>query len=180
MKKFFLTILIPISVVACSVQPTEPKPITSHTAIVSTVTLPTPALAPTQMADNDVAEEAEVRGLVEDFGKTLQSVSLLSPDAEKQIEKRYAEFVSPTLLERWISDVSKAPGRTVSSPWPDRIEISTLLKDGSDRYAITGNVVEVTSGEEVANGDAAAKIPVRIVVQNDQGRWLITEYKEER
>jgi len=179
MKKFFMTLLIPISVVACSVQPAKPEPTTSPMAIGSTVTLTTPAIAPTQMADNDVSEEADVRGLVEDFGKTLQTVSLLSPDAEKQIEKRYAEFVSPVLLERWISDVSKAPGRTVSSPWPDRIEITTLTKEGSDSYVMTGFIVEITS-VEVANGGAAAKIPVRIVVQKIQGRWLIAEYAEER
>lgn len=174
-----MTLLISVSLVACSVQTTEPKPTTSHTAIISTATLITPALAPTQMADNDVAEEAEVRGLVEDFGKTLQTVSLLSPDAEKEMEKRYTEFVSRPLLEKWISDASKAPGRTVSSPWPDRIEITTLTKEGSDRYVITGFVVEVSS-VEVVNGGAAAKIPVRIVVQKVQGHWLITEYTEER
>ena len=43
----------------------------------------------------------------------------------------------------------------------------------------TGFVVEVTS-MEVVSGGAAAKIPVRIVVQKDQGRWLITEYAEDR
>jgi hypothetical protein len=44
---------------------------------------------------------------------------------------------------------------------------------------INGFVVEVTS-VEVVNGGAAAKIPVRIVVQRGQGRWLITEYAEEQ
>jgi len=179
MKKFIMTLIIPVSLIACSVQTTKPAPTTSQTVLVPTVTLKTQTLAPTQTTTNDAAEEAEIRDLVESFGKTLQTVSLLSPDAAKEIDKRYAEFVSPTLREKWLSDVSKAPGRTVSSPWPDRIEISTLAKEGSDKYVITGFVIEVTS-MEVVNGGAAAKVPIRVVVQKDQGHWLITEYAEER
>jgi len=78
-----------------------------------------------------------------------------------------------------MNNVMDAPGRIVSSPWPDRIEIITLTKGDSDRYVITGSVIEVTS-LEVANGGIAAKIPVHIVVQNDQGHWLISEYEVER
>jgi hypothetical protein len=67
----------------------------------------------------------------------------------------------------------------VSSPWPDRIEIITLSREDSDRYEITGFIVEVTS-TEVGSDEAAAKIPVRIGVQRAQGGWLISEYAEER
>jgi hypothetical protein len=52
------------------------------------------------------------------------------------------------------------------------------VKEASHRYVITGFVVEMTSVEMV-NGGAAAKIPIRVVVQKDQGHWLITEYVEE-
>lgn len=116
---------------------------------------------------------------MENFGRRLQDVSLQSPNAPQEIQEQYAELVSPALLEIWMNDVSKAPGRIVSSPWPDRIEITTLSKEGSDRYEITGFVVEMTS-TEVASSQAAAKIPVHIRVQRDQGRWLISEYAEEQ
>jgi hypothetical protein len=128
---------------------------------------------------DNTAQEAEIRALVEGFGKRLQVVSLQSPDAVQELQKQYSEFVSATLLEIWMNDISKAPGRMVSSPWPDRIEITTLSSEGSDRYEITGFVVEIT-GTEVSSGGAAAKIPVRILVQRAQGGWLITEYTEER
>jgi hypothetical protein len=117
--------------------------------------------------------------LVQNFGKSLQTVSLLAPDAAQQLQKQYSDFVTPSLLETWMSDVTKAPGRMVSSPWPDRIEITNLAVDDSDKYVITGFVVEVTS-VELVNGGAAAKIPIRIVIQKDQGHWLITDYKEEQ
>ena len=129
---------------------------------------------------SDSNEEGAVRYVVNSFGKRLQSVSLQSPNAAQAIREQYAEFVSPELLEAWAKDVSKAPGRVVSSPWPDRIEITGLVKEGADRYAATGFVVEITS-VELADGGAAVKIPVRIVVERREGRrWLIIEYAEER
>src|SRR5574341_1551535 len=156
MKHIIMTLLVTVSLVACSIPPTT----SAHTS-------------------SNTAEEAEIRDLVENFGKRLQAVPLLSSNAAQEIQKQYSEFVSPALLDIWMNDVSKAPGRIVSSLWPDRIEITTLAKEGSDRCVITGFVVEVTS-MEVVNGGAAAKIPVRVVVQKGQGRWLITEYAEER
>jgi hypothetical protein len=134
---------------------------------------------PTQIATSYATEEAEIRDLVENFGKRLQNVSLQAPDAAQGMQKQYSEFVTPALLKMWMNDVSKAPGRIVSSPWPDRIEIITLSKEGTDRYELTGFVVEITS-LEVVNGGAATKIPVRLVVQKVLGSWHITEYAEEQ
>ena len=178
MKRIILamTLLVTVSLVACAIPPNPPTQTTaSNTAAIPMVT----PVTPTQTTISDAAEETEIRDLVENFGKRLQDVSLLSSDAAQEMQKQYSEFVSPALLETWMSDVTKAPGRIVSSPWPDRIEITTLAKEGSDRYVITGFVVEVTS-VEVVNGGAADRIPVHVVAQKDQGRWLITEYSEER
>jgi len=63
-----------------------------------------------------------------------------------------SEFLSSELLETWTNDVSKDPGRVVSSPWPDHIEINSLIQEGAARYAVTGFVVEVTSVELVNGG----------------------------
>jgi len=153
------------------------NPPAENTEVVPTQPLQTPASQITPKSD--AVEETEVRELVKDFGKKLQIVSLQAPDAAQEIQDQYSGFVEPALLEIWMNNVMDAPGRSVSSPWPDRIEIITLTKEDSDRYVITGSVIEVTS-LEVANGGIAAKIPVRIVVQNDQGHWRISEYGEER
>ncbi len=172
-----VTLLAIISLVACTIPLTQTTG--SNTAAVSSVAPTVPTTTPIQTTVNNAAEEVEIRDLVENFGKRLQVLSLQAPDAAQEMQKQYSEFVSPALLEMWMNDVLEAPGRIVSSPWPDRIEITTLSKEGSDNYEITGFVVEVTS-MEVVNGGAAAEIPVRIVVQKGQGRWLITEYAEER
>ena len=186
MKQFILLVMLltTISLIACSISPATPTQTTAHdTATVSPVAPTIPTTTLTQTTASNAAEEAEIRNLVENFGKRLADVGLLAPDAAQQMQKQYSEFVSPALLEMWMNDVlkapdTKAPGRMVSSPWPDRIEITTLSKEGPDRYEITGFVVEITS-TEIFNGGAAAKIPVRIVVQKSQGRWLITGYAEE-
>jgi len=132
-----------------------------------------PQTTPTEAA----VEEAQIRQLVEAFGKRLQDVALLAPDAAQELQTQYVEFVSPALLTAWMADPSKAPGRVTSSPWPDRIEITILTRDGADKYVLTSFVIEITS-VEAASGGAAARVPVRIVVENVQGHWLITEYTQ--
>lgn len=174
-KILVITLLVTIYLVACS-------PLTPSTKTTPKNTVPTPTkltATSSHPTANHSAEESQIRDLVENFGKRLQAVSLLAPDAAQEIQNQYSEFVSSTLLETWMQDVSKAPGRMVSSPWPDRIEITTLSKQASDRYEITGDVIEVTSLEAV-NGKAAARIPVHLIVQKNQGRWQIVEYTEER
>jgi hypothetical protein len=159
MKQFILAIclLITVSLFACT----------------------TPQITSTVTATPNTNDEGEVRNLIENFGKRLQAVALLAPDAAEEIKDQYSEFVSPTLLAEWTQDVSKAPGRKVSSPWPDHIEITSLKQAESDRYVMSGFVIEITS-VEVVNGGAAAKIPVRVVVQRVQDHWLITEYAEKQ
>lgn len=159
-----ITFLMTVSFAACT---PPPQPSTVQDVI-----------GPTPTAVSEAGEEAEVRTLVESFGKRLQMVSLLAPEAAQDVQKQYAEFVSTALLETWMNDVSKAPGRMVSSPWPDRIEITSLGREGPDRYVIDGFVVEITS-TEIGSDKAANKIPVHMVVAREQDRWLITEYTEE-
>ena len=177
MKYLALILLIPILLVGCSVPTSEPGRTPSNSTIVPSAVPTATHFTATQTTTTDAVDEAEIRDLVENFGKKLQNVSLLAPDAGQEIEMQYSEFVSRALLEMWMGNVSKAPGRVVSSPWPDRIEISSLTREDPGEYVITGYVVEVTS-VEVVNGGAAAKIPVRMVVQEEQGGWVIAEYAE--
>lgn len=173
---FALTLLAVLFLVACATQASPLAQTTSN----NTATVPrVDSATPIQTSLSNADEEAEIRDLVENFAKRLQDVSLQAPDAAQEMEKQYAEFVSPVLLEQWVNDFLGAPGRIVSSPWPDRIEITTVSKEDPDRYEITGFIIEVTS-TEVGTDKAAVKIPVRIVVEKEQGRWLITEYTEEQ
>jgi hypothetical protein len=162
LKTLTIILLVTVSVAACAplAQPTPTQVIEAP---------------PTTVSNTD---EAEVRNLVESFGKKLQLISLLAPNAAGELQNQYVEFVSPALLETWMNDISKAPGREVSSPWPDRIEITTLESVSPDRYVIDGFVIEITS-TEINSDEAANQIPVHIAVERKQGHWWITEYVEE-
>lgn len=125
----------------------------------------------------DPNEEIQVKAVVEAFGKKLNTPALQAADAKDQMQQAYAEFVSPELLDTWTRDLSYAPGHIVSSPWPDRIEIKSIARQAAGRYSVDGSIAMVTSVEMVKGG-AFQYIPVHLTVQNVQGRWLITEYKQ--
>ncbi len=169
-----LTLLV-LSACAPAVDPTAaPNPPAAPTpqAEATSTSLPTTGLS----AD----ETQQATQVVQGFGAKLQVVSLLSPTAAADIQAQYAGFVDPTLLQQWAADPSTAPGRVTSSPWPDRIEITSMDKTSPDQIDVKGNIIEVTS-VEVNTGTAAATIPVEIGLQkNAQGKWWITTWKQQQ
>lgn len=122
-------------------------------------------------------ESAQVRNVVTQFGLRLKAVSLLLPKEQLTalVEQQYGDFVTPELLAAWKQDPTKAPGRLTSSPWPERIEITAVNKGQGERYTVTGNIIEITS-TEANTGGAANKMPVTMVVEKRQNRWLIASF----
>lgn len=133
------------------------------------------ALAPAKDTNADRDRQA-VAALVKDFGGKLQMVSLLAPKdlAAEGIKQNYGEYVTTELLQKWMADPQSAPGRMVSSPWPDRIDIFAIEAGGNDQYMVRGEIIEVTS-VELANGGAAAKRPIVLTVRKIGDRWLISD-----
>ncbi len=122
-------------------------------------------------------DEEEVIKLVEDFGRTLKNVSLLAPRdvVIQEIEENYTPYVTDELMQRWIAHPRRAPGRTTSSPWPDRIEITEVEKQSEDEYLVKGRIAEVSSTEAEGGGGAAAFRPVELIVRKIENKWLIDE-----
>ncbi|MBB6446755.1 hypothetical protein [Bacillus benzoevorans] len=125
---------------------------------------------------NVETDQEMIKNLVKKFGGKLQNVSLLAPQdvLVKSLEENYADFVAPALLEEWKKNPQKAPGRMVSSPWPDRIEISAIEKTTKNEYKVQGEIIEITSVEE-EKGGAAAKQAISLIVKKVNGNWLINE-----
>jgi hypothetical protein len=123
---------------------------------------------------NDETDKKAVASLVENFGKKLQMVSLLAPsDIVKQsMQDNYGSLVTSALLEKWQNDPQNAPGRLVSSPWPDRIEILTNEKRAESIYEVTGELIEITSAEQ-SSGGVAAKRPIILGIKKIENNWLI-------
>jgi hypothetical protein len=120
--------------------------------------------------------------VVNEFGSRLKNVSLLSPEKilKESIRNNYGELITPELLSDWENDPSLVPGRVVSSPWPEKIEIYDLAIS-PDTISVGGSVVEATSAEPA--GDERLKRPIDIKLSKVDGKWLISgvqigEYEE--
>ena len=121
----------------------------------------------------ELAEKA-VSDLVKGFGSKLQFVSLLAPKdiLKKNMQEFYGDYVSPELIEKWVNDPLNAPGRLTSSPWPDRIEILSIVKLSDLKYEVNGKIIEITSTEQ-ENDEFANKRPITLIVKKLNKQWLI-------
>jgi hypothetical protein len=131
----------------------------------------TPTVATATAADS--ANEQAVRDVVVRFGDKLKMVPLLAPKAVviKAIQDNYAALVSSDILATWEKDPAQALGRRTSSPWPDRITISSITLNSDGSYDLSGKVIEV-AGSDLKN--TAASYDIAFKVRKVEGRWLIT------
>lgn len=125
------------------------------------------------------ADEDSVRAVVARFGQRLQSVSLLGPDSSVAADLRaqYTQLVTPELLALWLEEPSSAPGRRVSSPWPDRIEVERVKRTSADEFEVTGRVVYVSSAGAEGEGKSSGAVRLRLM-QGTDGHWRISDYSE--
>ncbi|MFU2158288.1 hypothetical protein [Caldisericum sp. AR60] len=125
-------------------------------------------LVPKTFSHVTSVEKAEITNLVEGFGKTLSKVDMvaLSDIVSQNIKELYSPFLTNNLLSKWTFEPSKALGRVCSSPWPDRIEITSMNKLDKFTVKVKGYVVWVTSG---GNGtlEVSEKVPVVLIVKKD-------------
>lgn len=139
-------------------------------------------LAPCDPVARDPGAEPAARAaaaVVDRFGDRLARVSLQAPADElrERIRAEYGPLVTPALLDSWLHDPSSAPGRVVSSPWPDRIEVRDVRRLRTGAYEVVGDVVYVTSVEVARGGAAHRDRVVLMVVHGRDGRWRIADYE---
>jgi hypothetical protein len=94
-------------------------------------------------------ESEAVQSAVTSFGQQMKNVPLMASSSAvaSAIEQYYGPYVAPELLAQWESSPTTSPGRLTSSPWPDRIEITSTSQNEDGSYSVVGNVIEVTSVE---------------------------------
>ncbi|HEX2167969.1 MAG TPA: hypothetical protein VHG09_12115 [Longimicrobiales bacterium] len=126
-------------------------------------------------ADAVACDDPAVREVVEEFGRRLNHVSLLAPDSivEAAMREAYAPFVTAELLDRWIADPASAPGRQVSSPWPQRIEVRSTADAADAQCRVEATVIHVTSAD---TSTSAVREAVRILVRDVDG-WRISGFE---
>ncbi len=130
------------------------------------------APAPNTAVSN--AEDVAIRSVIGELGSKFKNVSLLAPDASVQISAQYSRYITPKLLALWQAKPENAPGRQTSSPWPDRIEITTVTHKEVSATA-KGNVVEVTNAD---TRDFAAMYPVVITLEKRDNVWLVSDWQK--
>jgi hypothetical protein len=118
-------------------------------------------------------DRVAVRAFAQDFGTRFKNVSLLATDAKEQIAREYAAYASPELIIAWQKNITAAPGRLTSSPWPDHLDVTAVNPAGERTYRVEGNVIELTS----ASSGPAASYLVSFVVRKSGTGWLVTEYQ---
>ena len=121
------------------------------------------------------ASPDEAIALVKEFGTHLNNVSLLSPDASSIIAAEYGRFVTPELLAAWTQNPQLAPGHTVSSPWPARIEVDSTSPQG-EGYVAQARVILKSS----ATSTSAEEIPAIIQIVRSGGGWKIAAFQEQK
>ena len=119
-----------------------------------------------------------IRTQVTEFGRTLKNVSLLMPpsDIATQLQVQYGKYLTPELLAQWQADPTQALGRSVSSPWPERIDIVSITKQEDNSYAVQGDVIEVANGNTL---EPVAVYPVTLTLRSVADTWLIAQVQKE-
>jgi hypothetical protein len=121
-------------------------------------------------------DEKAVSAAVVGFGAQEQQVQLLAPEAAATIASDYSPYVVPALLAQWQSDPQGAPGRVVSSPWPDHIVINSI-KETLSGYEVKGTLI-LMSSNSVEHGGNDGTDPVVIDLVRRNGVWLISGYQD--
>lgn len=121
------------------------------------------------------AQEA-IKALVASFGENIQQVPLLADEegVKDAIKTHYTPYLTQDLLTAWIETPEIALGRTVSSPWPDRIEIDSISALSAGVYQVEGRLIEVTS-EEKGTDQGAATRPIQLKVVEVEGTFKIDQ-----
>lgn len=124
----------------------------------------------------EITDKSSVNDLVENFGEELKNLSLLAPTVSEDIRELYTDYVTPDLLNHWVNNPEEAPGRTTSSPWPERIEIVSTEPTSEVTYIVSGYIVEMTSVDD----QGLTGVSVTINVDKTTDGWRISNFNSER
>jgi hypothetical protein len=119
-----------------------------------------------------VGSQRTAEDVVREFGLLLQNVPIAASReiASEAIRRHYSGLVDPQLLAAWAASPATAPGRRVSSPWPQRIEVTSSSPDDAETI-VRGEIVEMTSTGE------SGRVPVTIRLRRNDSSWLITAFE---
>ncbi|MHB8070419.1 MAG: hypothetical protein ACYDHF_00505 [Candidatus Cryosericum sp.] len=114
--------------------------------------------------------------VVGEFGARLKDVVITTSDQDviTAVDINLKQLITDRLYQVLVQDKIRIPGRYVSSPWPDRIEIDSVQMLDSGSYTIHGSQVVMTD-DTVAHGGNAGETPITLTLKKVNGVWLVDD-----
>ena len=123
--------------------------------------------------------EADVNAIyqvVGEFGARLKDVEITAPQriVIDAVNFNLKGFITDRLYQVFVQDKIRIPGRYVSSPWPERIEIASVQRLDSGSCTVSGSQIVMTD-DTLAHGGNAGEIPITLTLKKVNGAWLIDD-----
>ncbi len=123
--------------------------------------------------------EADINAIyqvVGEFGARLKDVDIDAPDQDimTAVDYNLKQFITSELYQVFVHDKIRIPGRYMSSPWPERIEINSVQMLDSGSCTVHASQVMMTT-DNVAHGGNAGEEPITLTLKKVNGIWLIDE-----
>jgi hypothetical protein len=123
--------------------------------------------------------EADINAIyqvVGEFGARLKDVEITASNQAMMTEVDFnlKQLITDRLYQVFVQDKARIPGRYVSSPWPERIEINSVQMLDSGSCTVHGNQVLMTD-DNVAHGGNAGEEPITLTLKKVNGTWLIDD-----
>ena len=114
--------------------------------------------------------------VVGEFGARLKDVDITAPNQNivTAVDFNLKGFITNRLYQVFVQDKIRIPGRYVSSPWPERIEINSVQMLDSGSYTVHGSQVVMTD-DTLAHGGNAGEEPITLTLKKVNGIWLIDD-----
>ena len=129
--------------------------------------------ATTQPNETDMNAIYQVVG---EFGARLKDVDITAPNQNiiTAVDFNLKGFITNRLYQVFVQDKIRIPGRYVSSPWPERIEIASVQMLDSGSCTVNGSQIVMTD-DTLAHGGNAGEEPITLTLKKVNGIWLIDD-----
>lgn len=123
--------------------------------------------------------EADINAIyhvVGEFGARLKDVEMTAPNQNviTDVGFNLERLITNRLYQEFVQDTSRIPGRYVSSPWPEGIEIVSVQRLVSGSYTVNGNQIAMDS-DALAHGGNAGETPITLTLKKVNGAWLVDD-----
>jgi hypothetical protein len=131
--------------------------------------------APTRLLPN-AADINAIYKVVGEFGARLKDVVITASDQSviTAVDFNLKQLITDRLYQVFVQDKIRIPGRYVSSPWPERIEIAAVQMLDSGSCTVNGSQIVMTD-DTLAHGGNAGETPITLTLKKVNGAWLIDD-----